>query len=293
MSISGDDLFCSTSNSYSISGLPSGAIVSWSTSNSSIASPNSPSSTTTTLSKAANGTINLYATVNNGCGSTASIVKNDIVVGNSVAGYYNVSSNTFVQNGVSLINGGGSAFVPKNNSVLYSIQLTNPTISSPSWSVSGTYSTYYSGSNYLNLYMVAPSTSYSANNATDTIGGSGPCGTISKSFNFQVVANGSSFMMVASPNPTKNNINVTVEETGTESKEETIASMRRKSASGPENTTKMELYDFNTSTLVKKWVFNEKNHKQYSLNILGVAPGIYLLKMTRDGKTMNTKVIVQ
>jgi hypothetical protein len=80
-SISGDNLFCTTSNPYTIPNLPAGSIVSWSTTPTGIATPGTPNSTQTTLIKSANGVITLTATITNACGGPITLTKNNIVVG--------------------------------------------------------------------------------------------------------------------------------------------------------------------------------------------------------------------
>ncbi len=294
MSISGDQLFCSTSNSYSVLNRPASASVNWIASPSGIVTINSPSANTTTLSKSTDGLINLIGTVDNGCGTTAPITSSNIVVGNTVDGYYNVTSNSVVENQVPLTYGGGSVFLPKNESVLFSVQTTYPTLTSPSWGVTGTYSTYYSGSNYFNLYMVAPNVSYTSNNATVHLNGTGPCGTIPNYYNFQVVAQGSyGFMMAASPNPTSGTMNVTITELETLSGSTATDNQQNLPKQNSDNTTQMDLYNFNTGQLIKSWKYEERKTMHYRLNIADVQAGIYLLKMYRDGKTASTKIIVK
>jgi hypothetical protein len=57
--------------------------------------------------------------------------------------------------------------------------------------------------------------------------------------------------------------------------------------------TKMYLYDFNTNALVKQWIYQEMETTNYSLNIVGIKSGYYLLKLERDNKTTTTKIFVQ
>lgn len=206
--ISGPSNFC-TNGSYFIPGLSPGATISWAV-NSSAASPNSTSLPLILLTAQGNGNVTLSATINT-CSNGTVILTKTIAVGNIFSGYYNVSSNYVYSNNNILGYGGGSVFQPRNQNVLFSLQLNNTNLSSVSWSISGVYSYYYSGSNFFNLYMTTPSTAYSSNNATVTLNAVGPCGSFSKSFNFQAVANGSSgsYGIVASPNPASNDVTVT------------------------------------------------------------------------------------
>lgn len=80
-SISGDNIFCTTSTNYTIPNLPTGATVVWSVTPSGIATPNSPNSTQTTLTKNASGVITLDAIVSNACGQTITVTKPNISVG--------------------------------------------------------------------------------------------------------------------------------------------------------------------------------------------------------------------
>ncbi len=81
LTISGDNVVCGTSNAYSISGLPIGANVTWSASPSNIVSL-IPNGNQVTVSKLADGTITLTATINNACGgANITIAKENIVVG--------------------------------------------------------------------------------------------------------------------------------------------------------------------------------------------------------------------
>lgn len=90
--ISGDNTFCTTSNNYTITNLPPGATVIWSTTPSNIAHPNCPTCPTgTTLAKDNDGTITLTATISNVCGGPITINKTGIQVGIPFS-----ESNTFV-----------------------------------------------------------------------------------------------------------------------------------------------------------------------------------------------------
>lgn len=81
LNISGDASFCTTSNPYTISNLPTGSTVSWSTTPVGIATPGTPNQAQTTLAKNSNGIIILTATISNVCGGQVVINKSNIVVG--------------------------------------------------------------------------------------------------------------------------------------------------------------------------------------------------------------------
>lgn len=79
--INGDNNFCITSNNYTISSLPAGAIVTWTATPSNIVTINSPNSPQTTLTRNSNGVITLTANISNACGGTITITKENIMVG--------------------------------------------------------------------------------------------------------------------------------------------------------------------------------------------------------------------
>ncbi|WP_445954850.1 T9SS type A sorting domain-containing protein [Yeosuana sp.] len=73
--INGNTSICepSTTSVYSIANLPSGLTVTWSSSNTAIATVNSTTGTSTTVNKVSNGTFNLIARVTNSCGQFVDI----------------------------------------------------------------------------------------------------------------------------------------------------------------------------------------------------------------------------
>ena len=81
LSISGDNIFCTTSTNYTIPNLPLGATVQWSVTPSGIATPATPNATQTTLNKTGDGIITLTAVISNVCGTVVTITKPDITVG--------------------------------------------------------------------------------------------------------------------------------------------------------------------------------------------------------------------
>lgn len=292
LSIAGDNALCSASATYSVANLPCNASVTWTASPSNIVSLSCTSCNSTTITQTGVGNVTLTATVTSPTCSNLTSPTKIISVGNGVSGYYNVISNYVVSYNNTLDYGGGSVFLPKNQSVLFSIQLTSTNLSNVSWIVSGTYSTQYNGSNFLNLYMTSPSASWSSNNATVTLNATGACGSFSKQYNFQAVANGSySYSMKASPNPATNMLNVAVANIA-----DTSVTVVPKANAVTTNTstsgTRISLYDSYRNALIKQWTFADKA-MNYNLNISGVPSGVYILKLEREGKTTTTKVVVQ
>lgn len=83
VSITGDDVVCTTvSNNYTIPNLPTGATVQWQVTPAGIATPNSPNSPQTTVTRNNNGIITLTAIISNACGGgQITIQKQNIVIG--------------------------------------------------------------------------------------------------------------------------------------------------------------------------------------------------------------------
>lgn len=82
MTITGDGIFCTLSNNYSVSNLIPGSVVEWQVSPSNIATPNNPDAPETSLIKTGNGTITLKAIVTNACMVSATVIeKHNIQVG--------------------------------------------------------------------------------------------------------------------------------------------------------------------------------------------------------------------
>lgn len=69
--IAGTSTICSSSSSYTISGILAGQTVSWSSSNSAIATVSNPTSNSITVNSVATGSVNLKATILNSCGQSA------------------------------------------------------------------------------------------------------------------------------------------------------------------------------------------------------------------------------
>jgi hypothetical protein len=77
--ISGNETIC-TNGTYTVTGLEAGlSILSWSATNASVATLSGTSGTSTTLTKVAQGTVTLIATLLNSCNETKTITKNIIV----------------------------------------------------------------------------------------------------------------------------------------------------------------------------------------------------------------------
>lgn len=109
-SISGIYNFCNTGN-YTVNGLIAGeTVLSWSTSNSSIAITNNSFGNTTTVEKVSEGSVTLIATIANSCGQTATTTKT-ILIGRPLPDNYTIT--------------GGGATAPINSTTQLSVSYVN------------------------------------------------------------------------------------------------------------------------------------------------------------------------
>lgn len=293
LSISGQGLIC-TSEVYTLNNLPSGSSVIWDITPGSIATV-SPNGSSATFYKSGDGPATITASATNSCGVPIASAEKSVNVGNIVSGTYYVTSNYYTGSG-SLAGSGGSVFTRSNQTVLFNGMLDqNIGLSNISWSVSGSYSLFYPNGSNFSLYMTTPSNAYSSNNATVTLSATGQCSTFNKAYNFQVVStgSGSGYLIAASPNPATNDININIEEV----EDTTLVSQKEQNiglANGnSRGKTKIYLLEFYTNRLVKQWNYDEMKTKNYHLNITGIKAGYYVLRMERDSKVTNTKVIVR
>jgi hypothetical protein len=85
LQIQGDNFFCSTSNIYSITNLPAGATVTWSTSPSTVVSLSCTNCPSTTLTRINTGKTVLTAVISNACGGAPITLAMNITVGPPIA----------------------------------------------------------------------------------------------------------------------------------------------------------------------------------------------------------------
>ena len=276
LNIAGGDYFC-TNGTYSISNLPNGGTVSWSISPASGMATLSQSNNQATLTKVANGTVTLTANVTSGCGTPSQISKS-IEVGGPIpalTGTYSTASNTLPMQTVN--------FVPVGN-IFAQYQwpgVSNISAALGSGSPPGT--GFYSYPNHFSFNIS------SGQNVSVIVSGNNVCGRpVNVTLTF---IQSSYYFLVASPNPTTGDINVSIREV-----EDTTEAMAKKQSFNSPNSgdiTKMYLYDFNTGILIKQWSFPETKSNNYNLNIVGVKSGMYVLKMERNNKSTSTKIIVK
>ncbi len=261
-SINGDNNFCTTSNNYSISNLPAGATVSWSVTPSWIATPNSPGSTETTLSKALDGTATLQATISNLCGGTVTITKPNIIVGVPVI----TSISSSMTGGC---NGSYQDWILTANA--------NSSVSSWHWTVDNP-----SNSGWI---VYSP---YSATTLVGVTGGGGitihatnACGTGTNGVTIYSSCH-SYGAITASPNPANSNVTIAVAETN-EPKTNAL------------NTKKMLIYDIKvidqTGNLKKQYNYPAGISKTV-INLNGLISGMYTIQAF-DGTTWNSVKVIK
>lgn len=278
LSINGSSTICSGSSNYSINNLPCNASVAWSISQTTtIADLGCSSCETTSVNQigTGTGTVTLTAVISNLCGGTNVTLNKSIQIGRALTGTYSTATNTFPLQTVN--------FVPAGN-IFAQYQwpgVSNITANLTSGSPSGTGFYSYPGGFNFTISSGQQVSVYIAGNSS-------VCGPVDATRTF---VQASYYYLVVSPNPASNNMNVEITEVA-----DTTGKMSEKQKAISSNTsgiTKMYLYDINTGTLIKQWDFKEMKFANYSLNIAGVKPGAYLLKMERNNKTTSAKIIVK
>jgi hypothetical protein len=274
-----------SSKTFTLNGLPAGAVVtSWVSSNTSLATVPSPSTGSTVLVTPAGGGAGQFTLSANV--THCSFVYPPVTLTVTTGDPYTTIIGTYTTNGSNI-----KTITSYNQSAIGTVAaqynwltVNNSSINNITASLSGSstatgFSSYYHGFSF-NL---------AANKfATVNLVGTGNCGQVNNSVTF--VQSGSFFAITASPNPASNTINVAITKVAGTSAAQLQPEALTSSSTG---ITKMYLYNFNTNVLVKQWAYQEMEISNYSLNIAGIKSGYYLLKMERDNKTTTTKILVQ
>jgi Secretion system C-terminal sorting domain len=102
------------------------------------------------------------------------------------------------------------------------------------------------------------------------------------------------FRIAASPNPASGNINLSIlpaDEKHNSNPDMTgVVPLRIKASKGQ---TIISLLDANTNKVARQWKNAETKTMNYKLNINGLAKGVYILQVDRDGESKLTKIIVE
>jgi hypothetical protein len=268
MYINGSSNFCTGSTSYSVTYLPTGSTVAWSSNNTSIATVSS----TGVLTRVADGTMVITATVTNCGGTNPTVITKTVTIGsiNSLTGTYTMNSTYPLQT----FNSVPAGSITGN--------FTWTSVSNINISPSGSGTWYYGTSNSFSFSLA------SGQNMNLYFTGTGTCGAVNATRTFQ---QSGGYAIITSPNPSSGSIVVTISDVPDTS---TIGSSQN---SVPQNNasqiTKFSLYEINSGFLIKQWIYQEADNKRYNFNLNGIQSGVYVLKMERNNKIASTKLIIQ
>lgn len=269
--IIGADNFCGSTSNYSLN-VPVGVNVSWQSSNPNIATI-TPTGNPATLTRIFDGVVTITATT--ACGTTST---KEIVIGapqiemvyfsNAVGGEgYWCSSHINNLFSVEPANLNGATFEARLlNYPSMTVFRTN------SWANTGTDPFGYVPSGW---YIIQLRTTNS-------------CGT-SQWFETEVEyvdcnnyeGGGENFRITASPNPTDGDLNVIIDKEKAEVK-----------ALGKQEKVLYQLYNFNWTSLVKQWTFDNSQNRQ-NLNVRGLRSGQYILVVTKGKYKQSTQIIIK
>ena len=270
MSLIGDAEICSGSKTYYLTGAPAGVPIQWTSSNNAIAQVVG-NGTSATVTKFGFGNVTITATVGGNCytNNTRSILIN---VGGPYAGFNIVDyiqSGSCYQAEAFYFFKANLAFGSGQTSYQWGYRLQgspNQTIISGTsqtenfiFPTSGTYEVFVRG---VNACGIGTPESVKAITVVDSCGSGG-------------------FRMTASPNPTSDQLNVTIDNETENSKAPTTF----------ENTT-IELYNFNTGLKQKEWKFSN-NEKMFKLSVKGLAKGLYVLRVTKGAFNQSRQISIE
>lgn len=267
--ISGNNPIC-TSETYSIQGLPRGASITWS------ASPRravsiSANNNQVTATKINDGLFNLTATITGVCGPTNPLVlSRELTAGPLfpyISGPFDPIQNTIMN--VAYVGEQyyfiASEYIPESPAPTYTWTLTPPTGSG------GNVSLFSGGTIY--LYFNDGEGNYTLNLTKTT-----SCGSNTFTMIIPVQQN-YGFRISASPNPTSDVLNVTIDNETADVK-----------ALKKEENIKIDLIDFVTGTKRKSWSY--KNVQiTFNLSVANLPKGQYVIRVSK-GSYKQTKLII-
>ncbi len=278
VSVVGPSSFC-TNGTYTLNGVSSGSNVSWSI---------SPANSNVTLSPSGNQvyisyytpnqiSFTLKGTFNGSSGSLPVTANSNYLSGTYSNGSTNGTLNTF-------------NYVPAGYTNGY---FNWPNVSNISVTGSGSGSSFYwNGGNSFSFYLSGGQNMSVYFTGTSSCGSGGPV-AVNATRTFQA---SSSFAITASPNPTSGSLSLAItsvpDTTGKIMKSQMAAALSSPELSST-NATKILLYDLSTGILVRKWAYSENISTNYKLNVSGLKPGNYVLKMSRNNQTTSLNILVQ
>ncbi len=193
---------------------------------------------------------------------------------NNLTGTYSTSTNTYPLQTVNFVRGGTINGQYNWGSV------TNQTLThsgSASWS--------YGGNGTFGFYITTGQKyefKFSGISAT--------CGTVTASRTFLQSSFGN-LVVTASPVPSNGMLSVSIDQVP-----DTSITFEKAQLCLPQHSKKkprFSILDVNTGNLIKQWTYQENECTNYNLNINGYKAGIYILKVERKYRTVNTKIILQ
>lgn len=274
LSISGDNTICGTSNPYTITNLPAGAIVTWSAIPDLVNFSCNPC-IAPSLTKTANGIMSLTATVSNACGSPIAIDKSNITVGPlPPTGTYNSPTNSseiMVPMGHLDLTTFNAACVAFETNIFApgatNVQWSGPTGGDVYWIQSGD-NVFCSFSEVGQIIVLGLSVTNS-------------CGITTKNYRFKCTTTTSCgiqpLIIIIAPNPAKTNMNVSFVQN---------------------NKTNIIQHSFQKIRIIDK-MGNIKQNNQYkvgtksaSVNISLLTPDVYTLQVF-DGNTWYSEKFIK
>jgi len=211
-------------------------------------------------------------------------LPNSLTPTGSIIGYYTVNGGTTQY---SITNDTyQNLYVPRNSWVSIVFSISTQTFPINQWSFENNTS---NGLNFTAYFMSSPY-GYGSVIKNIYLNAGTNCGTIHKTYTFNVVSIGGFGRIAITPNPTKNIIKVTIFK---EANKPLDINTKKDNEIKVVGKTNFTLFDINTNQVIKKWTFNESVMTTYTLNIKDIKAGIYILASERNGETSTTKVIIQ
>lgn len=204
----------------------------------------------------------------------------------TVTGYYTVNSGT-TQTSISN-DTYQQIYVPRSSTVTVSFYITTNNFLTYNWSYDNVTS---SGLQFV-ANFTAPANGYSSITKNVYLDANDGCSIVRGTYTFNINSLGWSFSIATSPNPTSDKLNVSITKIE-KSNGKVINEMTDEKQTNKPGKTIFRVYSINTSQLMKQWAYNEADLMNYSLDIKGLKPGMYVLKMERDGQTTTSKILVQ
>jgi len=278
LSINGDNIFCTTSNNYTIPNLPAGATVLWQVSPQGIATPNTPNSPQTTLTRNGDGTVTLTGTVTI-CGNPVTIAKQINVGAPTIAsGITDLNANLLGPVDYDLI---------QQEENIICLGEVYPTTVIANMDVRGASSAAWTKVRDLSGRVIgSPSGDYNLSvtfrlaneSALFKLDATNTCGTTTRQYVFTSVNCGQRYSVF--PNPASSTATITAKESTAD----------KSNASEDVAITEINIYD---------QVGNMKKHQTYgkakkaTLNVSGLKSGLYFIEVINGKYKERKQLIIQ